>query len=178
MAIVEACNKRRQAREAFEWKLSIAFWTLIALATEFLSRTDTADVSPCIRVCAAVIAFFIYLVFAVGLAGGHKGDDDRSQFYHRQATALLSASSSMFVIARLKRDRDTDEREANETGKKSCLAKIGLCLVTVWRSWCDRLKALPTAYGQIFQLFTTAFLLGAFCVLAHPHSACGDLSFF
>jgi hypothetical protein len=61
MAIVEACNKRRQAREAFEWKLSIAFWTLIALATEFLSRTDTADVSPCIRVWAAVIAFFIYL---------------------------------------------------------------------------------------------------------------------
>jgi|LNAP01.1.fsa_nt_gb hypothetical protein len=34
MKIVEASNVRRASRESFEWKLSIAFWTLIVLATQ------------------------------------------------------------------------------------------------------------------------------------------------
>lgn len=142
LAVVQMSNERRKARESFEWKLSIAFWTLIVLATDFLSRSkSTVGVSQWERFWFAFAALVIYFVFAIGLASAHAADGGRARHYWRQASALLSGSSSR--ISHYVGDVEIGVLPFYRSG-----------LVTIWKS-----------YGALFQCLATILLLAAFWCL-------------
>jgi hypothetical protein len=139
LAIVQLSHERRKARESFEWKLSIALWTLIVLAI------DKGAVAQSHRSVFAALVFGVYFIFAVGLAASHAADGKRGRHYLRQASTLLNEATAKkedaaFAVAKYGGDRET----------------------SIWCFYKSGFKALRLSYGALFQCLTTALLLAAF----------------
>jgi hypothetical protein len=92
MRIVETTVERRKNRQDYEWRFTIAFWTLIVLAIQFNVSNNT--ISQCWRVCLAVLVLLIYTCFwLVGIHRGHARDRDLGRKYQFKAEELLGTAS-------------------------------------------------------------------------------------
>lgn len=140
MKLVESANGRRKAREDFEWKLSIAFWTMILLATQFLATAPKLSLPDGLypRIFTAFAAFVIYLIFALGLACAHAVDARVADFYRAAAGRVLNGTLPGALPRKLK-------------------FKLGLRLRIKFI-----LRVACNAWGQQFQVLTTLVLLTAF----------------
>jgi hypothetical protein len=90
MRIVENFTEIRKNRQDYEWKFTIAFWTLIVAAI-FNSRNMPLFSSLCMRLWIATIALFIYGVFwLVGVHSGHGRDREIGKHYLAGAENILA----------------------------------------------------------------------------------------
>jgi len=138
MAIVNACHQRRRDREAFEWKLSIAAWTLIVLTIPFLNQVRPSDDNMVVRGIFAFPAFLSYWTFAKGVALAHDKDAAQAAYYVERAERIVSRTTN------------------HDFGDFKYSAPTGRWAIA---------KLVFSKYGQSFQVWTTLMLLVAFCFL-------------
>lgn len=92
LKIVELSHGRRHARESFEWKLSLAMWSLIVGATVYLGTHYVPNNWQCTRLLGAAVVFSLYFIFAIGVMNGHASDRDTARNHLKKATAMLGTS--------------------------------------------------------------------------------------
>jgi hypothetical protein len=93
MRIVEFTAGRRRDREAYEWKFTIAFWTVIVLATEFFHANDFPDNTLAMRVVVGLIVLALYgLVWLRSVHAAHAQDRARGQHFLKEAEKIAQAA--------------------------------------------------------------------------------------
>jgi hypothetical protein len=84
MALAEFQRKIREGRRQLEWRSSLSFWTLLAVA-----RIYTKDVSGCLLAIGVLALVLIHAWFISDTWRRNGGDIHSAQSYAKQVTQII-----------------------------------------------------------------------------------------